>query len=73
MQRTREQIELREEEKRARADIVQWVYRLFLYGKCSLIDKDGNVVKNVGMLKGAADACARLKEVLRKQRELKGD
>ena len=65
------QRKLRSAEAVAKGDIVHWIYRLFLYGNGSLLDKDGNVVKNLGMLRAANRACAALQMARKETRERK--
>jgi len=55
----------------AKNDIVHWVYRWWLYGKGTFLDKDGNVVRNLGMARRAAGACADLQMARKALRERK--
>jgi len=54
----------------AKDDIVHWVYRWWLYGKGTFLDKDGNA-KNIGMARRAAGACADLQRARKALRERK--
>jgi len=52
----------------AKAKLVNYVYRWWLYGKGTLLDTDCNA-KNIGLARGAEQACAELQQARRATRE----
>jgi hypothetical protein len=61
---------IKSEEEAAKRAIVDWVYRWWLRGGGTLLDKDFNA-RNIGLARGAEDACANLYEVRKRNRELR--
>ena len=58
------------QEAALKAEIASYVYRWWLYGKGTFLDKDCNA-NNIGLANGAARACAKLQEARRSERERK--